>query len=137
MYLVAIIDWYSRYIISWELDQVLEMPFVLEVTKRVLAKTTPEIMNSDQGSHFTSPQFTQMLLDQQIQISMDGKGRALDNVIIERFWRNIKYEKIYLNEYESPRSVRQGVREYCQYYNEERPHQSLGDVPPERLYYQE
>ncbi|WP_158735698.1 IS3 family transposase [Alteribacillus sp. YIM 98480] len=134
MYLVAVIDWYSRYVISWELDQVLEMSFVLHAVEKALEKTTPEIMNSDQGSHFTSTSYTDLLKEREVNISMDGKGRALDNIIIERLWRNVKYEDIYLKEYTTPRSVRKGVRDYFIFYNEERPHQSLEDRPPAEIY---
>ena len=96
MYLVALIDWYSRFVVSWELDQTLEIDFVLEAVKRALSVGQPEILNSDQGSHFTSPQYTGLLLDKDIRISMDGKGRALDNIVTERLWRTIKYEEVLL-----------------------------------------
>ena len=99
LYLVAIIDWFSRYVISWELSQTLEMPFVLVATERALAQATPLIWNSDQGSHFTSPQYTALLLAAGVQISMDGKGRASDNIFTERLWRTIKYEEVYPREY--------------------------------------
>src|SRR5205814_6876536 len=89
MYLVAVLDWHSRYVISWELDQTLEMPFVLSAVDRALAQAKPQIWNSDQGSHFTSPQYLQRLTGAEIQISMDGKGRALDNIFTERLWRTI------------------------------------------------
>ena len=96
MYLVAVLDLYSRYIVSWALDDTLEMPFVLDAVKRALAQARPTLWNSDQGSHFTSPQYTQLLLDAEVTISMDGKGRALDNIFIERFWRSVKYEEVAL-----------------------------------------
>jgi len=92
LYLVAVIDWFSRYVVSWELDQTLEMPFVVTAVERAVTQATPVIWNSDQGSHFTSPQYTQLLLNAGVQISMDGKGRASDNIFTERFWRTLKYE---------------------------------------------
>jgi len=103
MFLVAIIDWFSRFIIAWELDQTLESTFVLQAVDRALALARPEIWNSDQGSHFTSPKYTQRFLDAQVHISMDGRGRALDNVFTERLWRSVKYEEVYLKDYDSPR----------------------------------
>lgn len=134
MYLVAIIDWYSRYVVSWELDQTLEIDFVLEAVKRALSHAQPEIINSDQGSHFTSSKYTELVLDKKVQISMDGKGRALDNIITERLWRTIKYEAVYLKEYESPREARKEINNYFHFYNHERPHQSLGYKPPASVY---
>ena len=134
MYLVAILDWFSRYVVSWELDQTLEMPFVLNAVERALAQGKPEIWNSDQGSHFTSPQYIERLLEAEVRISMDGKGRAIDNVFTERLWRSIKYEEVYLKEYTSPREARQGIGSYLQFYNHERPHQSLGYQTPAQLY---
>lgn len=135
MYLVAVIDWYSRYVVSWELDQTLEIPFVLEAVQRALAKATPEIMNSDQGSHFTSPQYIQLLLDTNVRISMDGKGRATDNIFTERLWRNVKYEEVYLNEYTSPKEARRRIKQYFELYNNERPHQSLNYKTPAEVYF--
>lgn len=96
MYLVAVIDWYSRYVVSWELDQTLEIDFVVEAVQRALSQQNPTILNSDQGSHFTSPKYINLLKEHDINISMDGKGRALDNIITERLWRSIKYEEVYL-----------------------------------------
>jgi putative transposase len=130
LYLVAILDWYSRYVVAWELDQTLEMPFVLAAMRRALATGTPEICNSDQGSHFTSPQWAELLQDAGVRISMDGKGRALDNVFVERLWRSVKYEEVYRNDYRSPREARQGLREYFDFYNHRRPHQALGYRTP-------
>jgi putative transposase len=134
MYLVAILDWFSRYVVSWELDQRLEMGFVVDAVEQALAKAKPVIWNSDQGSHFTSPQYIQLLLDADVQISMDGKGRAIDNVFTERLWRTIKYEEVYLKDYGSPREARQGLKGYLQFYNHERPHQSLKYRTPADLY---
>ena len=134
MYLVAIIDLYSRYIISWELSQTLEIDFVLSCVKQALKQGIPVIMNSDQGSHFTSPKYIELLKAANVQISMDGKGRATDNIFIERFWRSLKWENIYLKDYQTPREARIGITEYLQYYNNERPHQSLDYRIPSKLY---
>ncbi len=134
MYLVAILDWYSRYVVSWALDQSLEMPFVLDAVDRALAQATPEIINSDQGSHFTSPQYLDRFLVVGSQISMDGRGRAMDNIFTERLWRSVKYEEVYLNEYVTPRQARHGLTDYFYLYDYERPHQSLGYLTPAELY---
>jgi len=122
---VAIIDWYSRYVVSWALDQTLEMPFVLDAVDRAFSTASPAIFNSDQGSHFTSDSYLELLLARDIKVSMDGKGRALDNVFTERLWRSIKYEEVYLNEYDSPRHARERIRDWFIFYNTKRPHQSL------------
>jgi putative transposase len=135
MYLVAIMDWYSRYVISWELDQTLEIPFVLEAVRRALQVATPLIMNSDQGSHFTSPQYLDILKAANVRISMDGKGRATDNIFTERLWRSLKYEEVYLREYRTPREARDGIRKYLEFYNERRLHQSLDYRTPAECYY--
>lgn len=134
MYLVAIIDLYSRYIISWELSQTLEIDFVLIAVKRALSQGKPSIWNSDQGSHFTSPKYIELLKEAHIQISMDGKGRATDNIFIERFWRSLKWENVYLRDYQTPREARNGITEYIRYYNNERPHQSIDYCTPSKLY---
>lgn len=136
MYLVAILDWFSRYVVSWELDYSLEMPFVLKAVDRALEQASPEIWNSDQGSHFTSPQYLDRLLAAEVRISMDGKGRALDNILTERLWRTVKYEEVYLKDYASPREARQGLTQYLTFYNQERPHQSLDDCTPAEVYFQ-
>jgi putative transposase len=137
LYLVAVLDWYSRYVISWELDQTLAMPFVLAAVQRALSQAQPVIWNSDQGSHFTSPQYTQLLLDAGVQISMDGRGRALDNIFTERLWRTIKYEEVYLKEYASPRDARRSLAEYLDFYNYRRLHQALDYETPAALYYRQ
>lgn len=134
LYLVAVLDWYSRYVISWELDQTLEIPFVLAAVQRALRQTQPVIWNSDQGSHFTSPQYTQLLLDAGVQISMDGRGRALDNIFTERLWRTVKYEEVYLQEYASPREARRSLAEYLDFYNYRRLHQALDYQTPAAVY---
>ncbi len=134
LYLVAVLDWHSRYVIAWELADTLELPFVLTCVARALAEATPLIWNSDQGSHFTSPQYTQRLLDAGVQISMDGRGRALDNIFTERLWRTVKYEEVYLHEYATPREARQQLTEYLRFYNHERPHQALAYRTPAAVY---
>jgi putative transposase len=135
MYLVAVLDWFSRFIVSWELDQTLELPFVLKAIECALAQAAPAIWNSDQGSHFTSPQYIDRLLAADVRISMDGKGRALDNIFTERLWRTVKYEEVYLHDYASPKEARQGLTRYLDFYNFERPHQSLDYHTPADMYY--
>jgi putative transposase len=135
MYLTAVMDWYSRFVISWALDQTLAVSFVLEAVDEALSQARPILWNSDQGSQFTSPQYIQRLEDHQVQISMDGRGRALDNVFVERLWRSVKYEEVYLQEYETPRMARQGLGRYFNFYNFERSHQSLEYRTPADLYF--
>ena len=137
MYLVAILDWYSRYVVSWELDQTMQIAFVIEAVQRALSQAKPHIWNSDQGSQFTSPQYTQLLLAHDVRISMDGKGRALDNIFTERLWRTIKQEEVYLNDYATPREARQGLSTYLRFYNEGRIHQSLDYRTPAEVYFQQ
>lgn len=134
LYLVAVLDWYSRYVISWELSDSLEIGFVLTAVERALTVARPEIWNSDQGSHFTSPQYVERLQEASVRISMDGKGRALDNIFTERLWRTIKYEEVYLHDYTTPRIARQGLTHYLEFYNHERPHQALNYLTPAELY---
>jgi len=134
MYLVAILDWYSRFVVAWELDQTLELPFVLNTVDRALEQAIPTIFNSDQGSHFTSPQYLDRLLTANTQISMDGRGRAVDNIFTERLWRSVKYEEVYLNDYASPREARYGLARYFQFYNFVRPHQSLDYQTPAQVF---
>lgn len=135
LYLVAVLDWFSRYVISWQLDQTLEIGFVLDAVQQALAQARPEIWNSDQGSHFTSPQYTDLLLAAQVQISMDGRGRALDNIFVERLWRSVKYEEVYLHDYGTPREARQGLTQYFEFYDHERPHQALDYRTPAQVYF--
>lgn len=134
MYLVAILDWYSRFVISWELDQTLELPFVIEACQRALSVATPVIWNSDQGSHFTSPQYLHLLQEAQVRISMDSKGRALDNIFTERLWRTVKYEEVYLHDYASPKEARHQLGNYFEFYNQKRLHQSLEYRTPADVY---
>ncbi len=135
MYLVAIIDWYSRYVLDWRLSNTLEAAFCLELLDAVLAQGKPEIFNSDQGAQFTADDFINRLLAAGVRISMDGRGRALDNIFIERFWRSLKYEDIYLKNYESVPALVKGLTNYFRFYNHERPHQSLGYQTPAEVYH--
>ena len=107
---------------------------MIEAMQRALAQAAPQICNSDQGSQFTSPQYTQLLRSHEVRISMDSKGRALDNIFTERLWRTIKYEEVYIKEYATPREARQSLREYLRFYNEERVHQSLDYLTPAEVY---
>ena len=134
MYLVAIIDWYSRYVLSWELSNSLDSGFCIEALERALASSEPEIFNTDQGCQFTSQAFLYPLQQREIQISMDGKGRALDNVFVERLWRSFKYECLYPSAYCTVRELAQGVEDYFEFYNQERLHQSLDYRSPGELY---
>ncbi len=136
LYLVAVLDWFSRYVVSWELDQTLEIEFVLTAVERALGQATPQIWNSDQGSHFTSPRYTDRLLAAEVQISMDGRGRAMDNIFTERLWRTVKYEEVYLHDYATPREARQRLTRYFGFYNHERPHQALDYRTPAQVYFQ-
>ena len=135
MYLVATLDWFSRYVVSWALDLTLEISFVLDAVHDALEQATPVIWNSDQGSHFTSPQYLDLLRAADVEISMDGRGRALDNIFTERLWRSIKYEEVYLHDYASPREARAGLSRYLSLYNHERPHQALGYLTPAEVYF--
>lgn len=134
VYLVAIIDWFSRYVLGWKLSITLEGSFCREVLHHSLRQAQPEIFNSDQGSQFTSPEFTGILEARNVRISMDGRGRALDNIFIERLWRTVKYEEVYLKEYDSPRLAHRSLEDYFRFYNEERLHQSLNYRTPASVY---
>lgn len=135
MYLTAIIDWYSRFVVGWELSDSLDTAPVLEALKKAISKYgTPAIINSDQGSQFTSIEYTSYLKEQKIRQSMDGKARWVDNVIVERWFRSLKCDNIYINEYRTPRELRQGINAYVDEYNYERPHQSLGYSYPSKVY---
>ncbi len=136
MYLVAIIDWYSRAIGGCELSQTMNKEFVIKaVNDGVRKHGKPLILSSDQGSQFTSPDYVTTLKGHGIKISMDGKGRALDNAITERFWRTLKWEDIYIMQYDTPRALRQGIGTYIRYYNQERGHQSLDNHKAAEVYY--
>lgn len=130
VYLVAIIDWCSRYVLDWQLSINMEADFCIETLERVLSNSRCEIFNTDQGSQFTSAGFVDVLKKYEINISMDGKGRWADNVFVERLWRSVKYECVYLQEWSSVGAVRKALKEYFHFYNYERPHQSLGGLTP-------
>ena len=137
-YLVAIMDWHSRSVLSWRLSNTLEADFCVEALEEAFAKYgKPEIFNTDQGSQFTSEKFISKLVDKRVSISMDGRGRAYDNIFIERLWRTVKYEDIYLKGYGNMKETREGLKEYFEFYNEERPHQSLGNKTPGEIYRKE
>jgi putative transposase len=125
VYLVAVIDWYSRYVLSWELSNTMDMTFCLSALEKALAQNTPKIFNSDQGSQFTSTAFTSRLEKEGVFVSQDGRGRALDNIFVERLWRSVKYEEVYLKGYTSVIEALRGLEEYFDFYNNERMHQSL------------
>lgn len=135
VYLVAVIDWYSRYILSFDISITLENTFCVCALQDALLIATPEIFNTDQGSQFTSEEFLNLLKEAQIRISMDSIGRALDNIRCERFWRSVKYEEVYLKEYEIVEQARHGIQEYIAFYNHERIHQSLNYFTPHEIYY--
>lgn len=136
LYLVAILDWFSRSVLSWELSDSLGVEFCLEVLKRSLKQALPDIHNSDQGTQFTSEVYLDILKSHSgIRISMDGRGRAFDNIFIERLWRTLKYEEVYLKDYRTPREARQSLTDYFRFYNQERPHQALGYKTPNEVYF--
>jgi len=137
IYLTAIIDWYSRYVISWEISTTLEDDFCIRALEKALRKTKskPEIFNSDQGVQYTSNDFISLLQSNEIQISMDGKGRCLDNIFVERLWRSVKYENVYLKNYETVFEAYQDLKEYFDFYNNERSHQSLNYKTPAEMFF--
>lgn len=134
MYLVAVMDWFSRHVISWRISNSMDTEFCVATLEEALGTATPEIMNTDQGAQFTSRDFTGLLSKHAVAISMDGKGRAIDNVMIERLWRTVKYEEIYLKEYASGADLRQGLKQYFAYYGSERKHSSLDRQTPAEVY---
>ena len=135
LYLCAIIDWFSRKVLAWRISNSLEPSFCVETLKDALATGyKPRIFNSDQGSQFTAEAFTSVLLDNQISISMDGRGRALDNIFVERLWRTVKYEHIFLHEYQNGKELHKGLTDYFQFYNYQRPHQSLNYMTPAEVF---
>jgi len=136
VYLTAVIDWYSRKVLSWKLSNTMEVAFCKSVVVEAIKNYgTPEIFNTDQGSQYTSDEFTSLLKDNNIKISMDGKGRALDNIFVERLWRTVKQEEVYLREYQGIKDTRNSLNKYFEYYNKNRRHQSLNDEYPEDVYY--
>ena len=136
VYLVAVMDWYSRYVLSWRISNTLDAAFCVAALEDALAQGTPDIFNTDQGSQFTSAEFTGCVEAADIRMSMDGRGRYLDNIFIERLWRSLKYEDIYLKDYESVSALIDGVDAYFALYNWERPHQSLDYATPAQVYHQ-
>ena len=134
MYLTAVIDWYSRYVLSWRLSNTLEGRFCLEALEAALSMGRPEIFNTDLGSQFTAQEYTGRLEEAGIAVSRDGRGRALDNVFVERLWRSVKYEDIYIKDYERVPEMESGLTAYFQFYDEERPHQSLDYRTPGEVY---
>lgn len=136
MYCVAVIDWYSRYVLAWNISNTQDADFCLSVLNEALRSETPRIFNTDQGSQFTSTTFTQRLQDANISISMDGRGRALDNVFIERLWRSLKYEDLYLHNYSDATALRDGMTQYFEFYNHRRYHQALNYQTPAAVYFQ-
>ena len=135
LYLVAVMDWFSRFVLSWALSVTMEVGFCLEALRRALRRGRPEIFNSDQGSQFTSDRFTGELEAHGIAVSMDGRGRCLDNIFIERLWRAVKYEDIYLKDYDTVPLLYAGLDDYFYFYNYERPHQSLGKTTPAEVHF--
>lgn len=135
VYLVAFIDWHSRYVVAWRLSDSLEQSFCLEALDEALSTATPEISNTDQGSHFTSTAFVERLQAKGVRVSMDGRGRCLDNIFTERLWRTVKYEDIYLRSYQDMQAAQAGLNEYFNFYNHERPHQSLDYRTPAEVYF--
>jgi putative transposase len=134
LYLVAVMDWFSRYVLTWALSNSLEGSFCRTALQQALKCATPTIFNTDQGSQFTSPAFTTLLETAGVKISMDGRGRAFDNIMIERLWRSVKYEHLYLHEHETGTEVQAGLSAYFQLYNYQRPHQTLGYRTPAEVY---
>jgi putative transposase len=134
VYLTAIMDWFSRYVLSFEVSTTLDKEFCIKALKNALESSKPEILNSDQGVQFTNDEFTSCLKEKDIRISMDGRGRAHDNIFIERLWRTVKYEEVYLKEYETVKEAISGLRKYFYFYNNERPHQALEYKTPCEVY---
>ena len=130
LYLVAFLDWFSRLVVAWELSDTLELAFVLSCADAAFGRAVPEIINSDQGSHFTSERYTGRVTAAGARVSMDGRGRYVDNIFTERLWRSVKYEEVYLAGYETPKEARAGLASYLSFYNQERPHQALGYLTP-------
>ena len=134
IYLIAVIDWFSRYVLSWEISITLDTSFCLQALDRALCMTTPEIFNTDQGVQFTSSEFTSRLKAADIRISWDGRGRALDNIFVERLWRSVKYEEVYIKDYQTVTEARRNLQAYFTFYNQERLHQALDYRTPAQVY---
>jgi len=134
LYLTAVIDWFSRYIVAWRLSNSLEGDFCREAVRDALKLGRPGIFNVDQGVQFTCKEFVELIKGHNIRLSMDGKGRYLDNILAERLWRTVKYEEVYLNDYRDGLEAHERLGKYFAFYNNDRPHQSLGYVPPLKIY---
>jgi len=134
LYLVVIMDWHSRYVLSWRLSNTLDTSFCVEALEEALRKGRPDIFNTDQGAQFTSEAFTELLKQHGVKISMDGKGRYKDNLFIERLWRTVKYEEVCLRAYQDGKEARVGLGDYFRFYNAERPHQALGYRTPAEVF---
>ena len=138
MYLVAIIDWYSRRVLSWRVSNTMDTGFCIEALEEALQRFgAPQIFNTDQGAQFTSEDFTEVLKDHGVAISMDGKGRWVDNVFVERLWRSVKYENVYLHAYETPAALRAGLARYFEFYNARRRHSALDRRTPDAVYFEQ
>ena len=135
LYLVAVMDWHNRYVLAWRLSNTLEAGFCAEALEEALGKGRPEVFNTDQGSQFTSLEFTQVLQEQGVKISMDGKGRYQDNIFVERLWRTVKYEEVYLKAYANVLEAQRGLADYFRFYNGLRPHQALGYRTPAEVFH--
>lgn len=135
-YLIAVIDWFSRYVLSWRLSNSLDTDFCLDALNEAYQINRPDIFNSDQGSQFTSQEFINLSLQKQVAISMDGRGRCLDNIFVERLWRTVKRENVYLSDYQTITEARTGLKDYFNFYNYRRPHQSLNYQTPAKIYFQ-
>jgi len=136
VYLTVVMDWYSRYVLSWEISVTLTEDFCVSALERALRMySRPEIFNTDQGSQYTGEAFTGVLKAHEIRISMDGKGRAMDNIMVERLWRTVKYEEVYLKDYESVTELKEALKVYFGFYNNSRPHQTFGERTPSEIYW--
>ena len=136
IYLAAIMDWHSRYVVAWRLSHTLEADFCVDALTEALGQGRPQVFNTDQGSQFTSGEFTRILQDHGVKISMDGKGRYADNIFVERLWRTVKYEEVYLKAYADAKEARRELDAYFRFYNDQRPHQALGHRTPAEVYHQ-
>ena len=134
LYLVAIMDWHSRHVVAWKLSNTMDTGFCVAALEEALSEGRPEIFNTDQGAQFTSEAFTQTLLERGVRVSMDGKGRYLDNIFVERLWRSVKYEEVYLKAYQTVAEARTGINTYLEFYNQQRPHQALDYRTPAEVY---
>ena len=137
LYLVAVLDWHSRYVVARRLSNTLEDGFCVDALEEALGKGQPEVFNTDQGSQFASLEFTQVLQDRRVRISMDGKGRYRDNIFVERLWRTVKYKEVYLKAYASALEAQRGLEDYFRFYNGLRPHQALGHRTPSEVFHEE